>query len=1211
MKLDRLILVNWGALHSGEYPMGNMTLLTGPSGAGKSTILDALQTVMTAVYTNIFSYNPSQGETTQTRRDGKTKRTLWSYIVGAEDNLFARPDGAHGYIGAVFKPSEGEQGKEFTALIAASARVDGSGGLRQAVGEKLNLLIIDDAALSVDDLYRIDGDNMWVVEVERIESMLSSKYPKVLNLRDLKREYLCQLYGRFRGMKSVSFQEAEAAAKAWCHAIALPKIDSVDDLVKHQILDFDGQQLNQRISHIAELMQQVHALRKEGDRLQENVRQLTGLEESSAAALQGFEDFALHKLVGARRALVLDQRAIAEASGQLGHAQQELSLQQGKVLTIKQDLEGLQQQIIQVQAQLMGIPAAAQKDALESQLQSARVATQTGLKQLQVALARGQQLQERANQLLAIEFPPEFSKVWDAVPQVASAFWAVRDYPLDRWALQAGRLAEHADLSDGAQVLTLTTQVEALRGAFEPLYTAMTRPADSLAAALSEQRNELAGLLQTLETKEADAAGRKRALAGGGTDYPGQIRRALQCFRAELPGVTVQVLCDLIEPLDEDWQPAIEAYMGDARFNFLVAPEHEEDATNLVKQRQLGTRVVQGAKSLQDARADRVHPESIVHDLQTEHPVAKAYLMAQFGDVIKVRDAKDLKSTRRGVLLDGRAAGSRTTYHARVQDLVFGQAQRRLALERAMEAHNALLDDVAKNRSLLAELVRVQKLVDGLFLPEFDSIPQVVLGGMQEIDRILNSLDQLDLTAIKDLDDQRQSLETERKTQDTALQQANRQVVRLEEILRGLENTIVQRQQGLAARETAIVEQETRVQGVCLHNPALSFLALADKARDMAETQEADQAESLAQAGMQTALSAQGDLREGLSAYNQRAKAGERLDYGYAGGHSQRAEETLSDNYAPLVTLLTGIRDQLRCQRDTGLYKNVAELRQAEQSFRDVFTKQFCFEIRNAVDTGIKTLKALNAELSHLKFGTDRFYLDWSAWVPEFKAYYDFFEAAYTLSEAQESEDLFTTTILTPAHCEVRDRLVHLLLSEDQDKALQELRRIADYRNYRRYEIWKESDSGSKVALSTWGTGSGGQLQTPSYIIQAAVVVNRLKHFEKGPALKLLVNDESFHRMDETRTHDVLKFLRDNLGLQVICAMPTKNAGPFKPEFTKEWCVTRTGVEGNGEVGFVAEADERDLNPDALRELWEHRRDQVRTQAALLFEEANPLPAEA
>ena len=52
----------------------------------------------------------------------------------------------------MFRPSEGEEGREFTALVAASARVDGSGGRRQAVAERLALLIIDDAALRLEDL---------------------------------------------------------------------------------------------------------------------------------------------------------------------------------------------------------------------------------------------------------------------------------------------------------------------------------------------------------------------------------------------------------------------------------------------------------------------------------------------------------------------------------------------------------------------------------------------------------------------------------------------------------------------------------------------------------------------------------------------------------------------------------------------------------------------------------------------------------------------------------------------------------------------------------------------------------------------------------------------------------------------------------------------------------------------------------------------------
>ncbi|MGC3965169.1 MAG: SbcC/MukB-like Walker B domain-containing protein [Rhodocyclaceae bacterium] len=342
-----------------------------------------------------------------------------------------------------------------------------------------------------------------------------------------------------------------------------------------------------------------------------------------------------------------------------------------------------------------------------------------------------------------------------------------------------------------------------------------------------------------------------------------------------------------------------------------------------------------------------------------------------------------------------------------------------------------------------------------------------------------------------------------------------------------------------------------------------------------------------------------GDVRELVADYNQRARQDERLDFPY-GVHR---EGDFAPVYGLLVQLRTQVRTQLETQREVGLLKNLDKLRQAEKSFQDVFTKQFCYEVRNAVNTGVRTLKALNHELDKLKFGTDRFRIDWAHWVPEYEEYYRFFSAAYDLAETQENGGLFDD-VLSPENRAVRDRLLKLLLSDDQERAQKELQRIADYRNYRRYEIWKESDSGSKVALSEWGTGSGGQLETPAYIVRAAVVTNRLKHFEKGMNLKLLVNDESFAKMDERRAHDVMKFIRDNLGMQLVCAMPTKHAGALKSEFTREWCFTRTAAEGNGEVDFVSEADERELNPDKLRELWASRRSEVREQAQLNFEAA-------
>ena len=90
--------------------------------------------------------------------------------------------------------------------------------------------------------------------------------------------------------------------------------------------------------------------------------------------------------------------------------------------------------------------------------------------------------------------------------------------------------------------------------------------------------------------------------------------------------------------------------------------------------------------------------------------------------------------------------------------------------------------------------------------------------------------------------------------------------------------------------------------------------------------------------------------------------------------------------------------------------------------------------------------------------------------------------------------------------------------------------------------------------------------------------------------------------MDETRTRYVIKFLRDYLGFQIICAMPTKHVGPLKPEFTREWSFSRTAAADNGEVNFVSEPDGKELKADQLSELWDRRRAQVREQAQLSFE---------
>lgn len=101
--------------------------------------------------------------------------------------------------------------------------------------------------------------------------MLPNRSPST-NFRGSRHKYLCRLHGRFRDQKTVSFAEAESAARAWSQSIAHKPIGNVDDLVKHQILEVDTTQLSQRIGQISKLMRQVNELRKEGERLSDNLK---------------------------------------------------------------------------------------------------------------------------------------------------------------------------------------------------------------------------------------------------------------------------------------------------------------------------------------------------------------------------------------------------------------------------------------------------------------------------------------------------------------------------------------------------------------------------------------------------------------------------------------------------------------------------------------------------------------------------------------------------------------------------------------------------------------------------------------------------------------------------------------------------------------------------------------------------------------------------
>lgn len=1205
MKLDRIVLVNWGQLRPGNYELGNMTLLTGPTGAGKSTMLDGLQTVMTAAYKDIVAYNPGQEEVQPGQRRGKSKRTLESFVVGAEYSRFSRPAGAHGYMAAVFQPGPNEQpARTFTALVAAAARVDGTGERRDPKLERLALVIVEDASLSVEDFFD-DIEQGICVPVEDIVKRLKAKYPKVVSYDDHKRDYLCGLYGHFRGRSSIAWDEAQNAAKAWAQSIAYKPIGLVHDLVREDILEFDGKQLQESITRISDLMRQVTNLKQEGRRLETTVRRLQELKAQIGKTASTFEEQVQYDLLLAKLQLAADDERIANETKRIADDTEQVWLCKQRVDTETQLKNTVDESRIEIAAKLSGIPAHTEKQTLDERLARACESARAKLNELRASLLAAAQIKNAADSIVSRSIPEQLPRLMKSVDVVGRTIASTSVSRLARL-LDA---VEDANQDEELSVEKLHQLASAFDGVGTGLGTLCTTLVGADESVLMALAAELSALEQRIESacgKRNELAERKGRLAAGAGNYNRDTVLALERIRERYPDAGVQVLCDLVEPVSDEWQQAIESYLDNARFNLIVKPEWEAKTIDFLHAWGSRSKVIQGKRCLEHADPMRVPADSIIHELRTDHPIARAYLIEQYGSVVKVKNSEQLRSTPRGLTQDGKGSGARTMFVGERKDLVLGRKAREKALEETTSQLATIDREIGALEGQQATLKGFRQLLNGLREPSFDAKPLALLAG--DIDRVRRSLAQLDLTEVEQLRSELGRLVLLIKTHDEEILAANREVTLAEQRITDAKTTI---ERTTNTRVEHLKELEARIRRLkflCDVNPEKTYTVL------LQEVDEIQASKSLDVHGVQARLNALrtqpeillGDVREMLAEYNGSVRQEERFQSALP-----HFIDTVSFDpyYGPLITLGRAISTLHTELESIGLYNNRAKVEEAERSFHDVFTKQFCVEIKSKVDEGVRTLRQLNVELEKLKFGTDRFSIDWSKWEPEFQEYYAFFSAVTELADSPESVDLFGETELSPKHVEVRDRLVKLLLDPDQERAGRELLRIADYRNYRRYEIWNDSDSGGRIALSTWGTGSGGQLETPAYIVRAAVVTNRLKLFEKGASLKMLVSDESFSRMDEPRARAVLKYLRDSLDIQVISAMPTRGAGGLRPEFDREYSYSRVKVDANGELDFILESDERVFKKDRMRELWETQRVSVREQAKLAFLAAEPIEA--
>ena len=581
---------------------------------------------------------------------------------------------------------------------------------------------------------------------------------------------------------------------------------------------------------------------------------------------------------------------------------------------------------------------------------------------------------------------------------------------------------------------------------------------------------------------------------------------------------------------------------------------------------------------------------------------AEGYLKARYGRTILVRDIAKLKNTRSGVMQDGWSTQGYRYQQRRLpdEDLVLGAETRR------KQRDSLLLRLKQVDKEIETLEARRGMLHKALALPSPASI-SLAANDHKTFDEAAElrhmaaeERDGLDLSGIETLQAQADDMAEK-------LGLVGKQIVKLSEDKGGLRRVVEGLDAEITSHKSELDELEpTAVAAEAAHR-ALMAQAFVDREewpkRFTGEIKDRRPVSSYERRSSERSTSAANGVAEAnakLAAYNREAQDFQQL----------RVSGFAYDQRIPAETVLTWMQDiwsqiraQIRSQRDTGLPERRAQCEMAERSFTSSFTTDFCATVLSNVEGRDDTIIALNANLEQINFGGDTYKLI-SSLKPEYDDYIDLFRKIRGLTDTRKADlDLFNRQDLAPAEHDTLFRIRELLLDErDTDHALSELRRIADYRNYRAYDFERRQGEYA-VALSKWGTGSGGESETPVYVIRVAVMASAFKIFsqQKKAHFRSIFMDEVFSTMDESRTRRVLRFLKE-LGLQIVCAAPTRSMAAVLDEFDARinFSKYKTASGDRSDVNVV------DLHVARVRELYEEHRKTITAGAAAKFDKEEP-----
>lgn len=256
-------------------------------------------------------------------------------------------------------------------------------------------------------------------------------------------------------------------------------------------------------------------------------------------------------------------------------------------------------------------------------------------------------------------------------------------------------------------------------------------------------------------------------------------------------------------------------------------------------------------------------------------------------------------------------------------------------------------------------------------------------------------------------------------------------------------------------------------------------------------------------------------------------------------------------------------QDQYYNLRDIEISKRIEDVRNARRKCEQSFQESFISRLYEKIVQARKDIDELNRGLKNKNFNGDSYeFIVGPSKRKEYRKYYDII----TTNQKYTSDDLFITTLSEENRAVMNELFNQIALLGEDETGESILQRYTDYREYLDYDIKITHDNGDITFFSKVNREkSGGETQTPFYVVIASSFEQLIKNRPNEDSGCIVLFDEAFNNMDETRIQEMMKFYNE-LNVQIIVAVPPARSSTIMPYVDTTLMVIKAGnhsfVEG-------------------------------------------------